>query len=242
MNRHTITRGIGALAAAFGLTLGTSGQASAATQFLWTYRSGSLCVSGYSEISAGVGGGGFSKSATYTYQRDNSVNCSIMPNKPAGWISLESHLLAFNMPKGIWYVCGDKMGPYRNGVPAFSIGLSRNTHRACGGDVWYATHTAAYAWGGVSWLGGWVASGNHWVPWAGRAGAAPQKEPRISAAEAVKRGEVRIGGPDGPRATAAQLQPKPIGGPGTKTTAAPGVGITVHQLSHRTLSGSRPSG
>ncbi|MFE7132675.1 hypothetical protein ACFVIM_17640 [Streptomyces sp. NPDC057638] len=231
MNRQTITRGIGALVAAFALTLGSSGQASAASQHLWTYTSPGLCVSGYAETSTGADGGGFSKSIAYTWHQGNTAICATAFTRPVGWISVESYLIAYDAPRGVWYRCGAPVGPYTNSVPAFGWQVYRHTYRACGGNVWYATNTASYSYGGVRWHGGWVVSGSHWVPLAGRADTAPPTAPRISAAEALRRGEIRVGGPDGPRATAAQLQPEPTRAPGTTTPIVPRAGVTVSPVS-----------
>jgi hypothetical protein len=215
------------VAAAFGLTLGFTGQAAAASQHLWTYTAGNLCVSGYSEISAGAGGGGFSKSITYGYNRSGSGTCSLA-NKPVGWLSVESHLLAFDMPRGVWYLC-NRVGPFRNPVSGYMLEVGRNTYRACGGDVWYATHTGAYGWDGGAWRGNWVVSGNHWVPRAALAATETPAPPKTSAAEAVRRGEVRLGSPAGPKLTAARLQAAP-GGTALNVPSAPEGEATVKTL------------
>ncbi|WP_338491287.1 hypothetical protein [Streptomyces sp. SJL17-4] len=82
------------------------------------------------------------------------------------------------------------------------VELAGDINRACGGDVWYATNTAAYGWDGVARRGSWAVSGNHWVPRVGFATSSAPAAPKISAAEAVRRGEVRLGSPTGPKAGA----------------------------------------
>ncbi|MFI1890793.1 MULTISPECIES: hypothetical protein [Streptomyces] len=229
MRRSTIARAMGCLTAAFGLTIGFTSQASAVYNSQITYTDNVRCVSGSSETSAGSNGGGFSRSWTFGYNRLSNGYCQVA-DQYTGWLSVERHLLAFNMSTGVWWKCAG-YGPARNLSPASGVGLEGNFNRLCGGDVWYATNTAAYGWDGVAWRGNWVVSGNHWVPWAGLAKNTPQpRAPKISAAEAIARGEVRLGSPTGPKAGADQLQAPPRV-PGTAPVSPP----SVRDGSYRTV-------
>ncbi|WP_328946754.1 hypothetical protein OG259_40075 [Streptomyces sp. NBC_00250] len=207
MRRTAIARILGSVTAALGLTIGFTGQAAAISHFEITHVDTVRCIGGYSETSAGSNGGGYSVSRTHGFNRLVSGACQVA-NQPVGSLSSERHILAFDMQKGVWWKCAGH-GPARNSVPAVAVELYGNINRACGGDVWYATNTAAYGWDGGAWRGRWVVSGNHWVPRSGFAPTAPPPAPSISAAEAVRRGEVRLGSPTGPKANAAQLQAPP---------------------------------
>ncbi|SCF56509.1 hypothetical protein [Streptomyces sp. Ncost-T10-10d] len=55
----------------------------------------------------------------------------------------------------------------------------------------------------------WIPSGNEWITSAGLAASKPPAEPKISAAEAIRTGQVRMGSPTCPKATRAQLNRKP---------------------------------
>ncbi|MDV5144005.1 hypothetical protein R1T08_06935 [Streptomyces sp. SBC-4] len=207
MKKSDIARILGSAAAALGLVVGFTGEASAVSSARFTHTDNVRCVSGYAETSAGSNGGGYSRSITYGYNRTSSGGCQLA-NQYTGWLSSERHILAFDMAKGVWWKCAG-FGPLRNHVPAVAVELWGNFNRVCGGDVWYATNTAAYGWDGVAWRGSWVVSGNHWVPRVGLATSGTPAPPKISAAEAVRRGEVRLGSPAGPRVSAAELQAAP---------------------------------
>ncbi|MFE5096414.1 hypothetical protein ACFRCI_40405 [Streptomyces sp. NPDC056638] len=80
---------------------------------------------------------------------------------------------------------------------------------ACGINHSYANNTGSYAGINGAWQGGWIPSGNEWITSAGVAASKPPAEPKISAAEAIRTGQVRMGSPTGPKATRAQLNRKP---------------------------------
>ncbi|MFJ8747316.1 hypothetical protein ACIRL2_49295 [Embleya sp. NPDC127516] len=117
----------------------------------------------------------------------------------------------YDMPAGVWVPCF-KAGPARNPAGTFGVGYESTGH--CGLGRWHASFTAAYAWDGTAWRGAWVGSNNEWLPAPSAAStdspsASSTPKPKISAADALKRGEVRLGSPDGPKVTAAELHKPP---------------------------------
>ncbi|WP_030866879.1 hypothetical protein [Streptomyces sp. NRRL S-37] len=125
-----------------------------------------------------------------------------------------------------WYLCLET-GWYYNGGGDSAISIGYDINRACGGDHWYANNTGSYAQDiGGTWRGGWIPSGNEWIAGSGLAAGKPPAEPKRSATEAIKLGEVRLGSPTGPKLTAAQLQPRP-GTESSRRSLVPVPGITV---------------
>ncbi|MEU0935200.1 MULTISPECIES: hypothetical protein [unclassified Embleya] len=203
MKRRRIARCAGVTAAAAGLAFGFTGQATAASQFALTYTNSNMCVGGESITNADA----FSSGYTYGYKRNSNGTCTLV-NRPTGVLSVEKHLLAYDAPGNVWFTCATE-GPARNGGSAFRVGIE--SHYRCGGNLWHATFTAAYGWDGSAWRGAWVGSNNEWVPALNlsTAPSSPPAAPKTNAADAIKRGEVRLGSPGGPKTTAAQLQKPP---------------------------------
>ncbi|MFD9337811.1 hypothetical protein ACFWBF_25935 [Streptomyces sp. NPDC060028] len=207
MKSRTVARVTAATAAALGLTLGLTGQASAQWQHLFTYQTANLCASSYAEVSDGAENGGYSATGALAYNN----NCNSLASKSAGWINAKNDLLVFDMPSGVWYLCATS-GWWGNQIAASQLWISADFYRRCGGDHWYATNSGGYVWDGGAWRGGWVVSGNHWIGSAfapaGSAIKAPAA-PKVSAVEAVKGGDVRLGSPTGPKLRPEQLNTLP---------------------------------
>jgi hypothetical protein len=205
MKRRRIVRTLGTMAAVAGLVLGTSGQASAVYAEGQVYRAldNSLCVKGYAATNSGSNFTYKSVSRTYGY-----VACGGAA-MPAHTLSVERVLLAYSPPpRDEWWEC-NRSGPAQN--QSITNVVEVRTKYVCDRGLWYATFTGAYAWDGGAWQGGWIGSNNEWFPplTLGAAASSASAAPKTSAAEAIRRGEVRKGGPDGPKVAAADLLKAP---------------------------------
>ncbi|WP_031520691.1 hypothetical protein [Streptomyces sp. NRRL F-5123] len=202
--RRTIARSLIAAASAALLALGFSGEAAAAYQYVWVYNSGGgTCVSNYSEVTTGTGGSYVSRAGAW------NNGCSNNYYAAAGDLAVDTMPLWYDFGTSTWIVCFES-GWFINLSAGQQVSITGSGLKyRCGVDKWYANNTGAYAYVNGSMHGGWYPSGNEWLAADGLAASKPPAEPKISAATAIRTGQVRIGSPTGPKATKAQLQPAP---------------------------------
>ncbi|MFC9593831.1 hypothetical protein [Streptomyces sp. NPDC056944] len=198
--RRTIARTLTAAASAGLLALGLTSEASAASQYLWVYNSGGNCVSDYSEITTASGG----TVTSVTRAWNNSCTNNYLAGNQG--LAVNQMPLWFDFGSSTWIQCYQTGWFFNQGNSYAAWLVGTNVRNACGGDKWYATNTGSFAWINGAYQGGWIPSGNEWIG-SGVAAAKAPEQPKISAAEAIRTGQVRIGSPTGPKATRKQLQP-----------------------------------
>ncbi|MFG3215008.1 hypothetical protein [Streptomyces tendae] len=186
-------------------TLGSTGDATAAFQYVYVYDNGAgTCVADYSEITPADGGTMTSKSSIW------SNSCGTQSYAGANTLATNMMTLWYDFNTASWIKCGET-GWFYNATARYEMRLyAVNVQATCVGiNHWYANNTGAYGAINGAWQGGWYPSGNEWITSTALAPSKPPAEPKISAADAVRTGQVRIGSPQGPKATKAQLQPAP---------------------------------
>ncbi|MGW0885939.1 hypothetical protein [Streptomyces sp. NPDC002671] len=200
--RRTIARSLTAAASAALLTLGFTGDAAAAWQYVWVYDSGAgTCVADYSEITPANGGTVTSKTSIW-----NNA-CGTQSYAGANTLATNSMPLWYHFNTSTWIECY-QTGWYTNSTARYEMRLyAVNIAATCGANKWYANNTGSLGLVNGVWQGGWYPSGNEWITANTFAPSKPPAEPKISAAEAIRTGQVRIGSPTGPKATKNQLQP-----------------------------------
>ncbi|MFF2895539.1 hypothetical protein [Streptomyces sp. NPDC057966] len=203
--RRTIAHSLTAAASAALLAIGFAGNANAAIQYAFVYQGGSYCVADYSEVTPTSGGALDSGSEAW------DSNCTNNYTSNVGTLAVNSMPLWYDFGSSTWIQCSDATSGWQyNEAWARRLEITRTGLRyLCGSNKWYANNTGAYAYVNGGWKGDWLPSGNEWVTDSSLATSKPPAEPKFSAAEAVRTGQVRIGSPTGPKATQAQLRPSP---------------------------------